>query len=244
MNIPDITKINVAIDRLLETTTNPRHRYILMNYARHRALEFSGHYEDVVADDMMNPHPVYTIRALGVNMLIDGKDEVRSLYHNWASTNQCVFYLEDEQVAVADSFVASRLVVYQQIWGGTLAGTKVLSHLPKGLSRELFLEMLKFRNIPHELNTMYLYKNLEQWFWPYDERGRLLGEDVFEIDRSQAEIRKLDPDEVLTAEHASQLLAPIIKPLPDFDEYVLGASKGQTPQYRPPTPGVPSIARD
>jgi hypothetical protein len=222
MNIPDITKINVAIDRLLEVTTNPRHRYILMSYARHRALEFSGHYEDVVAEDMMNPHPVYTIRALGVNMLIDGKDEVRTLYRNWAETNQCVFYIEDEQIAVADSFVASRLVVYQQIWGGTLVGTKVLSHLPKGLSRELFLEMLKLRKIPLEVDWMYLYRNLEQWFWPYDDRGRLLGEDVFEIDRSAAEIRKLEPSEVLTAARASELLAPIIKRLPDFDEYVLG----------------------
>ncbi len=222
MNIPDITKINVAIDRLLEVTTNPRHRYILMSYARHRALEFSGHYEDVVAEDMMNPHPVYTIRALGVNMLIDGKDEVRTLYRNWAETNQCVFYIEDEQIAVADSFVASRLVVYQQIWGGTLVGTKVLSHLPKGLSRELFLEMLKLRKIPLEVDWMYLYRNLEQWFWPYDDRGRLLGEDVFEIDRSATEIRKLEPSEVLTAARASELLAPIIKRLPDFDEYVLG----------------------
>ena len=212
----------MAIDRLLEVTTNPRHRYILMSYARHRALEFSGQYEDVVAEDMMNPHPVYTIRALGVNMLIDGKDEVRALYRNWAETNQCVFYIEDEQVAVADSFVASRLVVYQQIWGGTLVGTKVLSHLPKGLSRELFLEMLKLRKIPLEVNWMYLYRNLEQWFWPYDDRGRLLGEDVFEIDRSVAEIRKLEPSEVLTAARASELLAPIIKRLPDFDEYVLG----------------------
>ncbi len=222
MNIPDITKINVAIDRLLEVTTNPRHRYILMSYARHRALEFSGHYEDVVAEDMMNPHPVYTIRALGVNMLIDGKDEVRALYRNWAETNQCVFYIEDEQIAVADSFVASRLVVYQQIWGGTLVGTKVLSHLPKGLSRELFLEMLKLRKIPLEVDWMYLYRNLEQWFWPYDDRGRLLGEDVFEINRSAAEIRKLEPSEVLTTARASELLAPIIKRLPDFDEYVLG----------------------
>ena len=181
-----------------------------------------GSTEDVVAEDMMNPHPVYTIRALGVNMLIDGKDEVRALYRNWAETNQCVFYIEDEQVAVADSFVASRLVVYQQIWGGTLVGTKVLSHLPKGLSRELFLEMLKLRKIPLEVNWMYLYRNLEQWFWPYDDRGRLLGEDVFEIDRSVAEIRKLEPSEVLTAARASELLAPIIKRLPDFDEYVLG----------------------
>ena len=221
MNIPDITKINVAIDHLLETTTDPRHRYILMSYARHRALEFSGQYEDVLAEDMMNPHPVYTIRALGVNMLIDGKDEVGALYRNWAETNQCVFYIEDEQVAVADSFVASRLVVYQQIWGGTLIGTKVLSHLPKGLSRELFLEMLNIRRIPFELHAMYLYRNLEQWFWPYDDRGRLLGEDVFEVDRSAAEIRKLEPSEVLTAARSKELLAPIIKRLPDFDEYVL-----------------------
>jgi len=226
MNIPDITKINVAIEHLLETTTDPRHRYILMSYARHRALEFSGQYEDVLAEDMMNPHPVYTIRALGVNMLIDGKDEVRALYRNWAETNQCVFYLEDEQVAVADSFVASRLVVYQQIWGGTLVGTKVLSHLPKGLSRELFLEMLNIRRIPFELHAMYLYRNLEQWFWPYDDRGRLLGEDVFEVDRSAAEIRKLEPSEVLTAARSKELLAPIIKRLPDFDEYVLRNRSG------------------
>jgi hypothetical protein len=222
MNIPDITKINVAIGHLLETTNDPRHRYILMSYARHRALEFSGQYEDVLADDMMNPHPVYTIRALGVNMLISGKDEVRALYRNWAETNQCVFYIEDEQVAVADSFVASRLIVYQQIWGGTLIGTKVLSHLPKGLSRQLFLEMLNIRRIPFELHAMYLYRNLEQWFWPYDERCRLLGEDVFEVDRSAAEIRKLEPSEVLTAARASELLAPMINRLPDFDEYVLG----------------------
>ena len=25
----DVTKLNVAIDRLLETTTNPRHRFLL-----------------------------------------------------------------------------------------------------------------------------------------------------------------------------------------------------------------------
>lgn len=234
MRIPDITKINVAIDALLETTTNPRHRYILMSYARHRALEFAGQYQDVVADDMMNPHPIYTIRALGCDLTIDGKDEVFKMYQNWSDTNQCVFYLEDEQVAVADNFVASRLTVYQQLWGGTLAGTKVLGVLPKGLSKELFIEMLAIRKIPVELDTMYLYKNVEQWFWPYDDRCRLMREDVLELDRSAAEIMRLDPSQVLTAAHSSQLLAPIIKPLPDFDEYVLGAKPVQAPDYRPP----------
>jgi hypothetical protein len=218
----DITKCNVAIDKLLEVTTNRRHRYILMSYARHRHLEFSGNYEAVLTDEMMADHPIYTIRALGVDITIDGKDEVRTLYRNWAETNQCVFYIEDEQVAVADNFVASKLISYQQVWGGTLLGTKVLGILPKGLSRELFLEMLKFKGIKPDANHMYLYKGHEQWFWPYDERGRLMREDILEPDRSTSDVIKLDPADVLTAARASQLLGPLIKPLPSFDEYVLG----------------------
>jgi len=217
----DITQCNVAIDRLLEVTTNPRHRFILMAYARHRHLEFSGQYEAVLTDEMMNEHPVYTIRALGLDMRIDGRDEVRSMYRNWAETNQCVFYLENEQVAVADNFVASRLTVYQQLWGGTMLASKVLGVLPKGLSRDIFIKMLDFKGIKADENSMYLYKSHEQWFWPYDDRGRLLREDVLEPDRSTSEIIKLEAHEVLTAAHSYALLNPLIKPLPDFDEYVL-----------------------
>jgi len=222
----DITKCNAAIDRLLETTTDPRHRYILMVYARHRHLEFSGQYDQVLTDDMMNEHPIYTIRALGLDMKIDGRDEVRTMYRNWAETNQCVFYLEDEKVAVADTFVASSLTVYQQLWGGTLLGSKVLGILPKGLSHEIFLKMLTFHGIEPDENSMYLYKSHEQWFWPFDDRGRLLREDVLEPDRSTSVVRKLAPEEVLTAARAKQLLDPLIKPLPNFDEYVLGKKAG------------------
>lgn len=218
----DITKCNVAIDKLLEVTTNRRHRYILMSYARHRHLEFSGNYEAVLTEEMMSDHPQYTIRALGIDLTITGKDEVRTMYRNWAETNQCVFYIEDEQVAVADNFVASRLISYQQVWGGTLAGTKVLGILPKGLSREIFLEMLKFKGIKADVDHMYLYKSHEQWFWPYDDRGRLMREDILEPDRSTSDVIKLDHADVLTAARASELLTPLIKPLPSFDEYVLG----------------------
>jgi hypothetical protein len=132
-----------------------------------------------------------------------------------------VFYIENEKVAVADNFVASSLTSYQQVWGGTLLGTKVLGILPKGLSRELFLKMLDFKGIEADENHMYLYKSYEQWFWPFDDRGRLLREDVLEPDRSTSDVIKLDPSDVLTATHANQLLAPLIKPLPSFDEYVL-----------------------
>ncbi len=220
MQIPDITKGNAAIDRLLEVTTNPRHRYMLMSYARHRLLEFSGHYEDVLTDDMMSDHPVYNFRAFGLDLKINGKDQVRALYRNWAETNQCVFYAEDEEVAVGDNFIASKLTVYQQVWGGTLFGTKLLRLLPKWLSRFLFIKMLSLKVKP-SLKNMYLYKSHEQWFWPYDDRCRLLREDVLEPDRSTSEAMKLKPHQVLTSAQAAELLLPHVKPLPDFDEYVL-----------------------
>jgi hypothetical protein len=51
----------------------------------------------------------------------------------------------------------------------------------------------------------------------------LLREDVLEPDRSTSDVIKLDPSDVLTAEHANRLLGPLIKPLPNFDDYVLAA---------------------
>ena len=50
--------------------------------------------------------------------------------------------------------------------------------------------------------------------WPYDDEGRLIGEDVWEYDETAREIVALDPSDVLTAEQAGKLLDPLIKPLP------------------------------
>ena len=51
----DITKLNVAVDKLLETTENPRHRFLLQAFGRHRYLEVSGRYEEILAPDMTVP---------------------------------------------------------------------------------------------------------------------------------------------------------------------------------------------
>jgi hypothetical protein len=61
-----------------------------------------------------------------------------------------------------------------------------------------------------------------QMIWPYDDRGRLTGEYQWEPEPSQSELFKLDPADVLTTEASGKLLAPLIKPLPTFDEMVLG----------------------
>ena len=221
----DITKANIGIDKLLAITTNPRHRYILMNYSRHRYLEFSGRYDEVLADDMMVANPVYNLHALGFNTTITGKDNVRNLYKYWAETNQCIFYGENEQVAVADNFVASTVMAHQQVWGGSILSSKALGLLPKALSQEMLLKLIAVKGMKAEPDCMYLYSAFEETIWPYDDRCRLMREDVIEPDPSSVNIVKLDPADVMTTAQAATLLAPLIQSLPDFDEYVLGQTR-------------------
>jgi hypothetical protein len=200
----DITKTNVAIERLLDVTENPRHRYLLQAYYRHRYLEIAGRYKEIFAPEMTVEHPVYHFHALGVNATLEGRDAVEGLYREWTETGQCVMYAEKEQVAVADTFIASVATAYQFIPG------KVLRALGFDVDDE---------------DAMYVYKALEEMIWPYDERGRLIGEDVWEVDPSKAEIIKLDPADVITPQEAAEKLDPLIKPLPSFDEAVLGTSQ-------------------
>jgi hypothetical protein len=113
----DVTKLSVAIDRLLETTTNPRHRFMLQASSRHRYLEVAGRYEEIFAPDMMSMHPFYVFKAAGNDASLGGQDNVKSLYRFWAETNQSIFFVEDEEVAVADHFICSVAMMFQQVSG-------------------------------------------------------------------------------------------------------------------------------
>jgi hypothetical protein len=49
--------------------------------------------------------------------------------------------------------------------------------------------------------------------WPYDDRCRLIGENVYEPDPDKVELFTLDRADVLTTEQSKQLHAPLITPL-------------------------------
>jgi hypothetical protein len=222
----DVTKLNVAIDRLLETTDNPRHRFMLQAYSRHRYLEIAGRYEEIFAPDMMSMDPVYHFNQAGNETVLRGQDQVKSLYRMWAETNQSIFFVENEEVAVADHFIASVANSYQQVSGKGLKQAKLLAHLPSAVSHKIVERALAAKRFEANDNDIYLYKTIGiQMVWPYDDRGRLIGEDVWEPEPSKAEIFKLDPADVLTTEESAKLLAPLIKPLPSFDEAVLGKTQ-------------------
>ena len=198
----DITRQNVAVERVLERTENPRHRYLLQAYLRHRYLESAGRYEEILDPALTVEHPVYRFSLIEQGRFtLEGRDQVAALYGHWTATDQCVFYVEDEQVAVGDHMIVGRGVSYQQTLGSELTA----------------------RGIDANPEAMYLTKSQIMMLWPYDDRGRLLGEDVWEFDDAERAYLELDPADVLTAKQAGKLLDPFIKALPPFDDSLLPA---------------------
>lgn len=201
----DITRTNDAIDKLMLVTQNPRHRFLLQTYYRHRFLEIAGRYQEIFVPEMTVARPVYHFKALGIVATLEGADNVKGLYGHWAQSHQSIFYLETEQIAVADNYIASVSTVYQQTHGKSLAdnGIKV-----------------------DDESAYYLYKVTGiQMIWPYDDQCRMVGEDVWEPNPASSEVIKLDPLDVLTTEQAAVQLNPLIKPLPAYDEATMGIAR-------------------
>ena len=195
----DITEANAAVERLIETTENPRHLFLLHAYNRHRYLEMAGRYKEIFEPEMTVEHPVYHFNVSGMNVTLDGREEVEAVYGEWTRTGQCIFYSGgDERLAVGDNMICSTGTLLQQTPGEVLAATRA----------------------DVDPDATYLVGGVEHMIWPYDDRGRLIGEDVWEPDESKHEVIKLDPAEVLTPQESGRLLEPFIKPLPAFDSLV------------------------
>ena len=71
MNRFDITQTNAAVERLIETTKNPRHLYLLHAYNRHRYLEMAGRFEEIFTPAMTVDKPVYHFNLLDTTTTLD-----------------------------------------------------------------------------------------------------------------------------------------------------------------------------
>ncbi len=198
----DITQQNVAVERVLAATTNPRHRYLLQAYLRHRYLESAGRWEEIFDPQLTVERPFYRFAVNGQRFDLNGHEEVGMVYKHWTDTDQCVFYVEDETVAVGDHLIVGRGIGYQQTLGAELAAN----------------------GVDVDPDAMYLTRSAIVMIWPYDDQCRLIGEDVWEYDDSQRAYLKLDSADVLTARQAGELLDPFIKALPPFDDSLLPSS--------------------
>src|SRR6266550_19876 len=180
----DIRRTKIAVEQLLEATENPRHRYMLEAYNRHRYLEMAGRYREIFEPEMTVEHPVYRFDFFDQKLELDGREQVEAVYREWTETDQCVFYAESEELAVGDTMIVSRSVLFQQTLGAALVAMGVEA----------------------DADAMYLARARIAMVWPYDARCRMVGEDVWEYETSERQFIKLEPADVLTAARAAELL--------------------------------------
>jgi hypothetical protein len=192
----DIAVTISAADRLLETTENPLHRRILENYRRHAILEICGEWERIFAPEMSVEHPVYYFNIAGMDGVVaDGADAVKEVYRTLAETQTCVMLVEDEQLWVDDWGFASNsmFVTYQR--GHDLIEKGLAVDDPDGY----YCEYQHFAMI-----------------WPYDERGRMKGEHVYE-NKALHRIERIAEEDFITVADARARLLPLLRPLPELE---------------------------
>jgi hypothetical protein len=185
----DITRLTVAADEALLITEKPLHRHILENYRRHAILEVTNNWEQIFTPEMTVEHPGYFLNISGQSTTFDGYEQVTGFYASLANSGTTVILLQDEQIAVADWGFAS-----ESVWNNYVRGGAV----PDG-----------------DPEKFYIRRKRLAMHWPYDERGRLIGEHVYEH-TDHAEIVEIPESEFITLDEARQKLLPLLRPLPVF----------------------------
>ncbi|HEX6522090.1 MAG TPA: hypothetical protein VF070_19100 [Streptosporangiaceae bacterium] len=159
--------------KLLDQTTKPLHRAMLFNFCRHVHLEGSGQFDKIVAPDMMVDHPVYRVTWGANPAVIEGKDGVLAFYN---SVGEAVLWNSDDWLAVGDWGIADELTFHQLALGSVLR--------PLGYDVS-------------DPGALYHVSSRQAFIWPYDERARLAGENLYE-DKTSLRIEEVDPAEGTT----------------------------------------------
>ena len=165
---------------LLERTTEPLHRAMLLNFWRHVHLEGSGQFDKIVAPDMMVDHPVYRVTWGANPAVIEGKDGVVAFYN---SVGNSVLWNSDDRLAVADWGIADELTFHQLAKGADLQAVGY--------------------DIP-DPDTLYHVSSRQAFIWPYDDRARLVGENLYE-DPTSVQLEEVDSREAITAERVREI---------------------------------------
>jgi hypothetical protein len=163
----------VPTAELLDRTTSSLQRAILLNWWRHVHLEGSGQFDKILAPDMTVDHPVYRVTWGANPAVIEGKDGVLAFYN---SVSESVLWNSDDLIAVNDWGVADELTFHQ-------------------IARGADLQAIGY-DVPDPQKT-YHASSRQVFIWPYDQRGRLAGEHLYE-DKTSLQIEEVDPGEAIT----------------------------------------------
>jgi hypothetical protein len=159
--------------KLLERTTKPLHRAMLLNFWRHVHLEGAGEYDKILASDMTVDHPVYRVTWGKMPAVIEGKEGVRAFY---TSVGEAVLWHSDDRLAVADWGICDEITFHQLAAGSDL----------QAIGYEV-----------QNTDKLYHVYSRQAFIWPYDEHARLVGEHLYE-DKTSLRMEEVDPSEAIT----------------------------------------------
>jgi hypothetical protein len=165
---------------LLEATTKPLHRAILLNFWRHVHLEGAGEYERIVAPDMMVDEPVYRVAWGASPAVIKGKDGVLAFYNG---VGESVLWHSDDRLAVGDWGICDEITFHQ---------------LARGVD---------LRAIGYDVDDpgpLYHASSRQAFIWPYDRHARLAGEHLYE-DKTSLTIEEVSPEEAITPSRVREI---------------------------------------
>jgi len=197
LNIATVTR---AVDEMLLRTDDLRHRQILENYRRHAILEVINEWKEILAADMTVEHPVYYVNVDGASTTLDGYEQVSQFYGALEHSESTVMVPEDEKLAVADWGFASEAIV-----NFFVSGVAASAAFQRGESK-----------LDADPEKFYVIRRRMSMQWLYDERGRLIGEHVYEH-ADHVEIREVPESEFITLNEAREKLLPLLRPLPVFE---------------------------
>jgi hypothetical protein len=165
---------------LLDATTKPLHRAMLLNFWRHVHLEGAGEFEAILAPDMIVDEPVYRVTWGANPAVITGKDGVLAFYQ---SVGEAVLWHSDDRLAVADWGICDEITFHQLARGADL------------------------RAIGYDVDdpeAFYHVSSRQSFIWPYDSQARLVGEHLYE-DKTSLAIEEVSPAEAITPSRVREI---------------------------------------
>jgi len=174
--------------KLLERTTKPLHRAMLLNFWRHVHLEGAGEYDKILASDMTVDHPVYRVTWGKSPAVIEGKEGVLAFY---SSVGEAVLWHSDDRLSVADWGICDEITFHQLAAGRDL----------KQIGYE----------VEHE-DKLYHVHSRQAFIWPYDEQARLVGEHLYE-DKTSLRTEEVDRSEAITPTRVREIHRELLSTL-------------------------------
>ncbi len=163
-----------AVETRLRTETDPRRRQLLENLLAHMRAEAAGDLDALLAT--LAPDPQYhQWGAVPVDAGPKGWAAVQAFYRDFIASGATNLEYDVERLVVDYDCIATDGVMRIVYPGRALAATGRPVDDPDGY---------------------YLYETRMGVFYPYDEAGRMVGEDTYVATDAFANLRALTPDEL------------------------------------------------